>query len=191
MLSVTPSHIIQYLYCPRFTYFEYVLSIPQFEEKFYLAMKARDIHDEKLERNKDYLRKRVGAIEKHLDQYLTNAYLRGQVDEVLLLSDGTMAPLDYKFAVYDEKVYSTYRTQLQCYSLLIEHNFQKKVNRAFLVYVRSKNKLIEVEIAEKDKKRVRQCASDIGKIIEKNYFPKATPFKKRCLTCTYHNICIK
>lgn len=191
MLSVTPSHIIQYLYCPRFTYFEYVLRIPQFEEKFYLAMKGREIHDEKLGRNKDYLRKRVGSVEKYTDQYLTNAYLRGQVDEVLLLSDGTMAPLDYKFAEYDEKVYSTYRTQLLCYSILIEHNFQKKVNRAFLVYVRSKNKLIEVEISEKDKGLVKQCAHDIGMIIDRNYFPKATKVKKRCLTCTYHNICIK
>ncbi len=191
MISITPSHIIQYLYCPRFTYFEYVLGIPQFEEKFYLAMKGREIHDEKLECNKDYLRKRVGAVEKHLDQYLTNEYLRGQVDEVLLLSDGTMAPLDYKFAVYDDKVYSTYRTQLQCYSLLIEHNFQKIVNKAFLVYVRSKNKLIEVEIKDKDKTHVKQCAMEIGKIIGNNFFPKATSIKKRCLTCTYQNICIK
>lgn len=191
MISLTPSHIIQYLYCPRFTYFEYVLGIPQFEEKFYLAMKGREIHDEKLERNKDYLRKRIGAVEKHTEQYLTNDFMRGQVDEVLLLNDGTMAPLDYKFAVYDEKIYSTYQTQLQCYALLIEHNFGKQVNRGYLVYVRSKNKLVDVEISDSDKEIVRNCAGEIEKIIDKNFFPRATSYKKRCLTCTYQNICVK
>lgn len=154
-------------------------------------MRGREVHDEKLERNKDYLRRRIGVAEKYPDQYLTNDFLRGQVDEVLLLNNGTMAPLDYKFAVYEEKIYSTYQTQLQCYALLIEHNFGKKVEKGFLVYVRSKNRLVEVEITENDKKHVEKCAHEIAEIIEKNYFPRATTYKKRCLTCTYNNICIK
>ncbi len=191
MISLTPSHIIQYLYCPRFIYFEHVLAIPQFEEKSYKAMKGRELHDEKLERNKDYLRQRIGALEKYQEQYITNDQLRGKVDEVLLLKDGTMAPLDYKFAFFDEKVYSTYKTQLQCYAILIEDNFRKKVNKGYLVYVRSKNKLIEVPIKEEDKLHVKKCITDIAEIIEKNYFPKASSYKKRCLSCTYKNICIK
>ncbi|HED08386.1 MAG TPA: CRISPR-associated protein Cas4, partial [Ignavibacteria bacterium] len=106
-MSVTPSHIIEYLYCPRFTYFEYVLSIPQYEERHYKIQKGRQIHELKLVRNREYLRKKTGAVEKYTDQYLTNGYLRGKVDEVLLLSDGTMAPLDYKFAVYKERIFET------------------------------------------------------------------------------------
>lgn len=191
MVSLTPSLIIQYLYCPRFIYFEHVLCIPQFEEKSYKAMRGRDLHDEKLDRNKEYLRKRIGVVEKYQEQYLTNEQLRGKVDEVLLLNDGSMAPLDYKFAHYDEKVYSTYKTQLQCYAILIEHNFGKTVNKGFLVYVRSQNRLVEVEITEKDKMLVRQCADEIAAIIEKNSYPKATTYKKRCLSCTYQNLCIK
>lgn len=191
MLSVTPSHIIQYLYCPRFIYFEYVLTIPQYEEKSYKVMRGRDIHDEKLEQNKNYLRKKIGVVKKHLDQYLTNELLRGRVDEVLLLENGTMAPLDYKFAEYKDKVYDTYKTQLFCYACLIEENFKKTVGCGYLVYTRSKNKLIKVEITEDDKNKVNLCATEIQKIINKNFFPKATKYKKRCLTCTYKNICIK
>jgi len=191
MISLTPSHIIQYLYCPRFTYFEYVLGIPQFEEKSYKAMKGREIHDEKLEQNKGYIRRRIGVTHKYEDQYLTNDYLRGRVDEVLLLKDGTMAPLDYKFAVYDERIYNTYQTQLLCYALLIEHNFSRKVNKGFLVYVRSKHKLVEVEITEKEKDDVKKCTFEIERIIHLNFFPRATSSKKRCLTCTYQNICVK
>lgn len=191
LLTLTPSHIIEYLFCPRFTYFEYVLAIPQYEEKDYKVMRGRELHDKKLEENKEYLRKRVGAVDKYLDQYLSNDLLRGRIDEVLLLSNGTMAPLDYKFALWNDKVYETYHTQLFCYAWLIEENFACKVEKGYLVYTRSKNKLIEVEITEAHKTMVKEAARAIFQIIDKNYYPKATKYKKRCLNCTYRNICIQ
>ncbi len=190
-MSVTPSHIIEYLFCPRFTYFEYVLCIPQYEGRHYKVEKGRQVHDMKLERNKDYLRKRIGAVEKHADQYLTNELLRGKIDEVLLLNDGTMAPLDYKFAKFEGRIYDTYRTQLECYAVLIEANFRKTVNKGFLVYTRSANKLVEVEIDSKSKAAVQQVCFDVIDVIENNRFPKATKYKQRCLGCTYRNICVK
>ena len=190
-MSVTPSQIIEYLFCPRFTYFEYVLAIPQYEERHYKVDKGRNIHALKQERNRDYLRKRLGVMEKYQEQYLTNPLLRGQVDEVLLLADGTMAPLDYKFARWENRVYDTYNTQLACYAILIESNFQKPVHKGFLVYTRSQNKLVEVEISSYDKDRVTQTARDILHIIEENFYPKATKYKAKCVNCTYKNICIK
>ncbi len=188
-LTITPSHIIEYIYCPRFTFFEYVLCVPQYEEKNYKVMRGRHLHDEKLERNKDYLRKRLGVVEKHISQYLTNDMLRGEVDEVLVLSDGTLAPLDYKFAVYEERVYHTYHTQLICYAWLIEDNFDRPVRRGFLVYTRSQHKVITVDISEADKALVKRYAREILEIIGYNRYPKATKDKKKCLNCTYRNIC--
>lgn len=190
-MILTPSHIIEYLYCPRFTYFEYVLTIPQYEEKDYKVMRGRELHDRKLEENKDYLRRRIGATEKKLDQYLTNALLRGRIDEVLTLADGTMCPLDYKFAEWKETIFETYKTQLFCYAWLIEETFQKPVNRGFLVYTRSKNKLVEVEILAESKELVKNAANSILKIINDGEFPRATRMKKRCMNCTYRNICPK
>ena len=189
MLSLTPSHIIEYLYCPRFTFFEYVLTIPQHEEKHFKVIKGREVHDQKLEQNKNYLRKRIGATDKFLDQYLTNELIRGTVDEVLVLGDGTMAPLDYKFAIYEDKIYETYRTQLYCYAWLIEENFGKKVEKGYLVYTRSQHKLVEVSISESNKQDVKDAAEKIREIIEENIYPKATKFKARCVNCTYRNIC--
>lgn len=189
--SITPSEIIQYLYCPRFIYFEKVLGIPQFEEKSYKAMKGRHLHDSKQKMNKDYLRKKIGAIEKYQEQYLTNQMLRGKVDEVLLLDDGTAAPLDYKFAQYKDNVYNTYKTQLACYAWLIEDNFDLPVNRGYLVYTRSKSKVVKVELEETFINDVKKKAEAIVEIIDQNYFPKATRYKKRCIECTYRNICIQ
>jgi CRISPR-associated exonuclease Cas4 len=190
-MIVTPSHIIEYLFCPRFTWFEYVLAIPQYEGRHFKVEKGRNVHDLKLEQNKEYLRKRIGVKQKWTDQYLTNELMRGKVDEVLLLADGSMAPLDYKFAQYKEKIYSTYKTQLFCYAWLIEENFRKPVKKGFLVYTRSRNKLIEVEISENDKQEVKKCVNEINTIVDGNVYPKATKYKKRCLTCTYRNICTK
>lgn len=191
MISLTPSHIIQHLYCPRFTYFEYVLRVPQFEEKNYKVIRGRHLHDERLEQNKGYLRQRLGVVNRYDDQYLTNKFLRGRVDEVLELEDGTMAPLDYKFAEYDELVFSTYKTQLFCYAWLIEENFQRPVRRGYLVYTRSKNKVVEVPIEDPDKEAVKKATKNIMQIIDSNLFPKATQYKERCLHCTYRNICVR
>ena len=191
MITITPSHIIEYLFCPRFIYFQNVLCIPQHEEKSYKAKMGRNIHELILVRNKEYLRKKIGATGKQIDVYLTNENLRGKVDEVLFLKDGTMAPLDYKFAQYNDKVYITYKTQLICYALLIENNFKKKVNRGFIVYLRSKNKLVTVEINETDKNNISAKMNSIIKIIEDNIYPKATKYKSKCVTCTYRNICTK
>jgi len=189
--SITPSEIIQYLYCPRFIYFEKVLTIPQHEEKSYKAMRGRHLHDDKTRMNKDYLRKKLGVVEKYQEQYLTNSMLRGKVDEVLILDDGTAAPLDYKFARYKDKVFNTYKTQLACYAWLIEDNFDRTVNHGYLVYTRSKSRLVEVELDEAFKADVKEKARAIVKIIDENHFPKATRYKKRCIECTYRNICIQ
>lgn len=189
--TITPSDIIQYLYCPRFTYFEHVLKIPQYEEKSYKAMRGRHLHEQKQQINKDYLRQKIGVKQKYQEQYLTNRLLRGKVDEVLELKDGTMAPLDYKFAKYKDRVFNTYKTQLFCYAWLIEDNFSVKVKKGYIVYTRSKNKLVKVAVTEEAKANVKEAAAEIIDIINKNSFPQATRYKKRCRGCTYRNICIK
>ena len=189
MLSITPSHIIQYLYCPRFSYFEYVLRVPQFEEKSHKVLQGRTMHELKSLQNKEYLRQRIGVKEKRLNVYLTNGLLRGEVDEVLFLNDGSAAPLDYKFAKWENRLYDTYRTQLICYAWLIEENFGLRVTRGYLVYVRSKNHLEEVAIGPEDMEGVRAAARGIREIVEKNHYPKGTKVRKRCEHCTYRNIC--
>jgi len=166
-----------------------VLRIPQFEEKSYKVLQGREMHDRKEAQNTGYLRQRIGAEAKLIGGYLTNELLRGEVDEVLELSDGTMAPLDYKFAKWEERLYDTYRTQLACYAWLIEENFGKTVNRGYLVYTRSKNHLLEVPIARDDIDAVHRAAMEIKSIVEKNLYPTATKVKKRCEHCTYRNIC--
>lgn len=191
MFTITPSHIIEYLFCPRFTYYEYVLRIPQNEDKYHKVNRGREVHEQKARQNTEYLRRRIGVQEKYLNQYLTNDLLRGEVDEILLLRDGTMAPLDYKFAQYKEKVFDTYKTQLYCYAWLIAENYPVQVSKGYLVYTRSQNKLIEIPIETQHIEKVKKVAQEIKTLLQQNHYPKATKYKKRCLNCTYRNLCIR
>ncbi len=147
--SLTASHILEYLFCPRFSYFEYVLDIPQHEEKRFKVEIGRKIHERARQINPGYLRKKLGVKEKKIDVYLSSpSGIRGIVDEILFLDDGTASPLDYKYAEYKERTFKNHRFQLVFYAQLVKDNFHAPVNRGFIIYTRSKNKLVEVPIHE-------------------------------------------
>ncbi|MGH7829356.1 MAG: CRISPR-associated protein Cas4, partial [Candidatus Binatia bacterium] len=89
---ITPSEVIEYLYCPRFVYFMHCLNIPQHEDRRFKVLKGREVHQRRETENKDYLRKKIGVTKKEIGVYLASPSLkvRGIVDEVLTLEDGTM-----------------------------------------------------------------------------------------------------
>lgn len=188
---ITASDVIEYNFCPRFIYYMKTLVLKRHEHKRYLVNKGRDIHELKLVKNKDYLRKKIGVEAKELDVYLGSEklHLVGRMDEVLYLNDGTMAPLDYKYAEYQERLFKTLRHQQIIYSLLIEEQYKKPVNRAFIVYIRSKNYIKEFEITKKDKQKTLKQITEIFDIIENGYFPKGTGNSRKCADCTYRNLC--
>ncbi|MEZ4529295.1 MAG: CRISPR-associated protein Cas4 [Desulfobacterales bacterium] len=191
-ILITPSEIIEYLYCPRFTYFEYALNIPEHQEKRFKVLKGRNVHKEKARINQDYLRKKIGVTAKETEVYLCSEkhHVRGIVDEVLTLNDGTMAPLDYKFAEYKERDYKTLKTQSVVYGLLISENYGKPVNKGFVVYTRSKNRLVEMEFSPKEYEEVQSIIREMLLIIQKGYYPKKTGTSSKCSDCTYRNICV-
>jgi len=190
-IFVTPSEVMEHLFCPRFIYYMNVLKIEQHEHKRTLVNKGREIHNLKMVQNKEFLRKKVGAIDKKIDVYLTSKKLKlvGRIDEVLFLENNEAVPLDYKFAFWENRIYKTYKIQQALYALLIEENFYINVNKAFLVYVRSRNHLEEIRITENMKKEAINIVEEIFDILNINYFPKKTKDKNKCLDCTYRNLC--
>ena len=191
-ITITISEIMEYLFCPRFTYFLNCLNIPQYEEKRYKVMVGREIHNDKKVINKEYLRKKIGCIDKYIDVYLYSGkyHIRGIVDEVLKLQDGTYAPLDYKYAEYNDPVFRTHRFQTILYALMIKEMFNCEVNRGYIVFTRSKNFLKEVIIKENDYLAGIEIVNEVLKIIQKNYYPKKTSYNTKCIDCCYRNICV-
>lgn len=190
-IFITPSEVIEYLFCPRFIYFMNVLDIEQNEHKRALVNKGRDIHHLKMVQNKEYLRKKIGANEKEIDVYLTSQKINlvGKIDEVLFLENNFAAPLDYKYAFWENRIYKTLKMQQTLYALLIEENFGRKVENAFLIYVRSNNHLEEIKITKSMKSEALDIVNEILDILHINYFPRKTKNKNKCLDCTYRNLC--
>lgn len=192
-ISLTPSIVMEYLYCPRFIYYMLYLKISQNEGKRYKVQRGKSSHQKKSKINKSYLRKKIGVKKKIINQklYSDQYNIHGIVDEILFLNDGTAASLDYKFSKYQKRTFLTHKYQAAMYSLMIEENYNKKVKKAFIVYIRSKNKLIEIELKDDFYDELQIVLNKIINIIQKGYFPKRTDYKSRCRDCTYRNICIK
>ncbi|MBN1798029.1 MAG: CRISPR-associated protein Cas4 [Spirochaetales bacterium] len=192
-LSITPSTVLEYLYCPRFIYFMEVLDIPQNEETRYKVMEGRNVHKIKALSNAEYKRKKINVIKKEINQEMySNTYnIHGIVDEILFISDGTAAPLDYKFAQFKDKIFKTYRIQSAMYALMIKDNYGVQVNKGYLVYTRSKNHVEELIFTDDDFNSVKEIVQNIIDIVTKNIFPKRTRVRIRCSDCCYRNICIK
>ena len=187
--SITASHLLEYLFCPRFTYFEYVLDIPEHQEKRFKVQKGREVHEKTRKVNPDYLRKKIGVKERKTDVYLASTGIRGIVDEILFLDDGSAAPLDYKYAEYKDRTFKNHKYQLVFYGQLIKDNFQVPVNRGFIVYTRSRNKLIEVQIQDRDFEDLNKIIAEVLSVIQKCRYPEATRYKQRCPDCCYRNLC--
>ena len=190
--SITISDIIEYLYCPRFTYYMHCLEIPQREERLYKVQKGRSVHAAKEKTNISYSRKRYSVVEKRTEVYMNSKIgVRGVVDEVLFLEDGTAAPLDYKFAEYKGKLFRTHRYQSALYGIMINEVFQVPVERGYIVYTRSNDKIIEVEYTESDREQALKIVDKVFRIIQDGEYPSASTNKRKCLNCTYRRICVQ
>lgn len=190
--SITATDVLEYLYCPRFTYFELYLGIPEHQEKRFKVQKGRTVHEEKALTNAQYLRKKLECVAKKRDVYLvSNRGMRGIVDEVLFLRDGSAAPLDYKYAEYKERTFKNHVYQLTFYGQLIKDCFSLPVHRGYIVYSRSQNKLVEVTLSDKMYVELENIARNLLTIVSKGFYPEPTPHKARCADCCYGNICEK
>ncbi|WP_449244100.1 CRISPR-associated protein Cas4 [Desulfobacca acetoxidans] len=190
--SISATDILEYLYCPRFAYFESYLCIPEHQEKRFKVQTGRTVHEDKARLNPNYLRKKLGVVERKKSVYLSSTRgMRGIVDEILFLKDGSAAPLDYKYAEYKERTFKNHRFQLTFYGLLIRDNYSVPVNKGYIVYTRSRNKLIEVEITESMYNELHDIIAVLTSIVVQGKYPPPTKAKARCLDCCYRNICEK
>src|SRR3954471_1450486 len=82
-IPLTVTHVLEHLYCPRFTYFEYVLGVPERQERRLLVQKGRRAHEARKRINPSYLRKKLGVVGRRFDVALASRELgvRGAVDE--------------------------------------------------------------------------------------------------------------
>lgn len=190
-LLLTPSDVLEHLYCGRFTYFEQHLGLPEFQERREKVRRGRDLHTVREATNRSYLRKRLGVTDKRIDVSLSSPrhHLRGRLDEVLFFADGTAGPLDYKFAKDSGRVYSTLRTQSAIYALLIRETYGLPARRGYIVYTRSRNRVVELTYEPEDFLRIGRIVREIMEVVGRGKLPRRAP-ASRCIDCCYRSICV-
>lgn len=188
---LTPSDLLEHLFCGRFTYFERHLRMPEFQERRAKVRRGRALHAVREVTNRAYLRKRLGVEEKRIDVSLISRphHLRGRLDEVLFFDDGTAGPLDYKFARDPGRVYKTLRIQSAIYALLIRENFGRPVRRGYVVYTRSQNRVVEIRYEPEDFRRIGRVVREILDVLHRGVLPRRAP-DSHCVDCCYRPICV-
>lgn len=189
---ITISDVLEYLFCPRFIYFMYCLDIPQHEEKRFKVLKGRDVHETRRLTNTEYVRKKLNCMKKERAVFIASKknHIKGIVDEVLFLDDGTAAPFEYKFAEYKDKIFKTYKYQLVLHALMIQENYDIEVNRGYICYIRSNNLVKQIDFKQSDFKKGIEIIGSVIDIMEKGIYPKATKSSMKCVDCCYRNICV-
>jgi CRISPR-associated exonuclease Cas4 len=194
MPMLTPTEVLEHIWCPRFTWFMNVQHIPQHEEHRYKVLKGRVIHTRKATENKAYLRRKMGVVDKQIDVYLASPQLRlrGIVDEILWLKDGSLAPLDYKYTTANEHniVFKTHQTQIQIYALLAQAVYKQEVTKGFVAYIRGQNKFYEVPVHQELREEINLILDDIFDIIQTGRLPRRSRQTNHCIDCCYRNICV-
>ena len=191
-IMITISDVLEFLFCPRFTYFMHCLDIPQHEEMRYKVLKGRDVHETRRVTNIDYARKKIDCVRKERQVFIASKkhHIKGIADEVLFLGDGTAAPLEYKFAEYKDRVFKTYKYQLVLQAMMIADNYGVEVNRGYICYTRSNNLVKQIDFKRKDFDKAIAIIMDILEIIEKGFYPEKAKSGVKCVDCCYRNICV-
>jgi len=168
---ITISDVLEYLFCPRFIYYIHCLDIPQYEESRFKVIKGREVHDEKRITNTEYLRKKLGVVKKEINVFIAskNHHIKGIVDEILFLDDGTAAPFEYKYAEFKDTIFQTYKFQLVLHAMMIKENYNIDVKKGFICFTRSNNHIEEIVFMEKDFKKGIEIIDEILEIIDKGF----------------------
>lgn len=191
VLLFTVTDLLEHLFCPRFTYFEKYLRIPEHQERRKKVVRGRDLHAQRAKANPTYLRKRLSVVRKLTDVELASSalHLHGKVDEILFFKDGTCGPLDYKFTTFRGRLFRTHRLQLAAYGLLIQQVFNLPVERGHIVYTREGNHVETVQFRRRDSVAIQSALNEMVRVIQSGWLPRRRG-PRYCLDCCYRNICV-
>ena len=111
--------------------------------------------------------------------------LSGKLDLLIVTNDGCY-PVDFKDT--EGGVRYNHRIQLAAYAMLVEENLQRRVPRAF-VYLVPSRQLVSVAVDENEKAQVARTLWEIRRLIQLEELPPPTPARARCTGCEFRNYC--
>jgi CRISPR-associated protein Cas4 len=125
-------------------------------------------------------------LEKDFSFKINEFVLKGKIDRVDKLSDGTLEIIDYKTGNPKDKLDWEDKRQLILYQLFLEEFLKVKVNQLSYYYLDNGQKVSFVA-KDKDQEKMRQEVIDeINEIKKMNFTPKPSEL---CKFCDFNGIC--
>ena len=187
-MIIRASDIRQHIYCPRQTYFAFVVPTPKpLTYKMNYGKREHDI-TEKLEGRRNLKRYNLKDGKKIFspDLFSPALSLSGKADMVIL-KDNHAYPIDYKFTsgMY---VNLGYKLQLLTYSRIIEVEWGIESKRGYLFFIKQ-NSVRTVEFTLELNELFDKVLEEMRKIIEEEMFPPPPKSIKKCIDCRFRRWC--
>lgn len=129
---------------------------------------------------------RLVFLEKKFSFKIGSDIIKGTIDRVDRLEDGSLEIIDYKTGNTKESLTYQEKRQLILYQLFLEEYLQERVTKLSYYYLESGTKL-SFEASLKDKEKLKeQILSEIKAIYSRDFSPKPSPL---CKFCDFANIC--
>jgi DNA helicase-2/ATP-dependent DNA helicase PcrA len=129
------------------------------------------------------------AVEKIFYLKIKDYSIKGVIDRIDRLTDGSVVLIDYKTgeAKEEKTVSAENKMQLLIYQIAAEEVLKERVNKLVFYYI-DNNSTLEFLGEEKDKDKVKQEIIKRAEAIRTSDFA-ATPSQHTCAWCDFRNIC--
>lgn len=186
-MPLTVTDVVEYTFCPKFTYFINILGLDQYEQKRGTVTAGRNLHQSHERNNSNYTphaNKGKKLIARKF--YSEKLDLSGKIDEAIETDDEIIL-IERKYSdIYD--ISDILLVQLGLLSILIEENLEKPVKKAVVIFNKTRRKQIPVVIDDVIKNHSLEILEKTKKVIQMGIMPDAD-FDNRCLNCCFRKIC--
>ncbi len=180
--------VLNYNYCPRIVYFEYVLRIPQRRTvKEDAGLEAHNNFVPRAKRNR--MEKRLTYDKKlfNLPLHSPKHNLQTVVDCILIDSKENMAiPMQFKRGKAPSCLYRTMKFQLVAEALLIEECLGFSCPFGLVKFL-PEEKTLRTEIGFEQKEELKYQLCKINDVVRSEMYPEGPKTQNFCTDCCYFN----
>ena len=185
--NLTVTDAVENAFCPKFTYYQLVLGLKQYEEKQGSVKAGREYHNRHSSTNLTYMPKHIEGRKLTEIQLFSETHLfSGKTDEAIETPEEVII-IERKYSDH-VNLGATMKTQLGLLAILIEENLKKKAGKAIVVFERTRRREMKVDITEEIRNLALSVLQRTKRVLTSGLCPGAN-YSNRCLTCCYRKVC--
>ena len=186
MISVTT--VVENVFCPKFTYYGYVMGLEQHEEKRGTVQSGKNHHRISEKTNTGFIPDGLNGTKITSQKLYSEKYnFVGIVDHAIEMADYVVL-IERKYADHN-KMYDSLRVQIGLLSILLEENLHKPVRYACIYFTKNKKRAkLHVNVDQDIKDYAIRMLYETKDIINIGIQPESH-YDNRCVNCCYRKIC--